>query len=201
MLVDLTAPLNEQTPVYPGDPTIKIESAGVVEKDGYSLHLVSMGTHLGTHIDAPAHTIKGGKTLDQFSIETFAGRGVYIDARQGFNLEKIKGSDIQEGDIVLLHTGRSEKYSDRKYFEDYLQVPDEVAAHLVSKKIKMIGMDMCSPDHPPYKIHDVFLGAKVLIIENLTNLAELAGKNFRVYAFPIKLDLDGAPARVVAELK
>ena len=65
----------------------------------------------------------------------------------------------------------------------------------------MIGMDMCSPDKPPFPIHKILLGNDILIIENLTNLQQLSGKRFTVYAFPAKFQLDGALVRVVVEVK
>lgn len=84
--VDLSIPLTEQTPVYPGDPRPRIEPAAVLEKDGYEDHIVSFGTHVGTHIDAPAHMLKGGKMLDQFPIERLLGRGVYIRVPKTFRI-------------------------------------------------------------------------------------------------------------------
>jgi len=64
----------------------------------------------------------------------------------------------------------------------------------------MVGLDMCSPDRPPFPVHKILLGGEILIIENLTNMEALEGKNFTIYAFPIKLQIDGAPVRVVAEV-
>lgn len=199
-LIDLTVPLNEQTPVYPGDPATVIKPAGVFDKDGFNDHLVSVGTHVGTHIDAPFHMLADGKTLDQIPVEQFVGRGCYIRIDDKFDLEAIRQADIREGDIVLFHTGRIESYHDEKYYEDYPEIPEDVARYLVEKKIKMVGMDMSGPDHEPFKTHKILLGGDVLIIENLTNLDKLAGKQFTVYALPIKLEVDGAPARVIAQL-
>ncbi len=202
MFIDLTVPLNEQTPVYPGDPATKIVSAGVLEKDGFNDHYVSVGTHVGTHIDAPLHMLTGGKTLDQIQIEQFIGRGVYVKVEnKKFDLAKVQQANIQAGDIVLFHTGMCDIYHEPEYLSDYPEVPSEVAEYLVGKKIKMVGMDMCSPDHPPFNTHKIFLRGGVLIIENLTNLAELANKGFTVFALPIKLQIDAAPARVIAQIK
>ena|SRR3989344_4596535 len=195
--IDLSVVLNEETPVYPGDPPIKIEPAGIFSKDGYNDHSFSFGTHVGTHIDAPLHMINGGKTLDQIPIEQFTGRGKLVE---GLELESVKAADIEKGDIVLFKTRMIEKYHEEAYFNDYPGIPEDVANYLLEKKIKMVGMDMASPDHPPFKIHKILLGAGILIIENLTNLDKLAGKEFIVYALPIKLSLDGAPARVFAHL-
>src|SRR6185369_3662253 len=101
MLLDLTVPLTEKTPVYPGDPVPKIEPAGILERDGYQDHVLHFGTHLGTHMDAPSHMVPDGKNLDAFPIERFSGRGVCISVREGFSLERISEAGIREGDIVL----------------------------------------------------------------------------------------------------
>lgn len=203
MIVDLSVVLNEQTPIYPGDPTTKIEPAGVLERDGYNDHYISIGTHVGTHVDAPIHMLANTKTLDQTPIEQFVGSGLYIQVdNKAFTLETVKRSGIQEGDIVLFHTGMSDKYQEPVYFEDYPAMTEEIAKYLVDTKVKMVGVDTCSVDNKDsFPIHKILLGGNVLIIENLTNLEQLADKDFTVYALPIKLQIDGAPARVIAEIK
>lgn len=198
--IDLSVEINQNTPVYPGDPKTVIKPAGVFGKDGFNDHLVSIGTHVGTHIDAPFHMVADGKSLGQIPIEQFVGRGCYINVKKGFDLETIKQADIREDDIVIFHTGIIDRYHEADYYENYPEIPEEVANYLVEKKIKMVGMDMSGPDHPPHKIHKILLSGGVLIIENLTNLDKLSDKNFTVYALPIKLDIDGAPARVIAQL-
>ena len=198
--IDLSVPLNIQTPVYPGDPITKIEKAGIFEKHGYRDHYISVGTHVGTHIDAPNHMIKDGITLDKMPIERFSGKGVYIKAQKGLTLEIVQGVEIQEGDIVLLHTGMSEKYHDPEYFTAYPTLREELVRYFIEKKVKMIGIDSCSVDYDPFPMHRILLQAGILLIENLTGLSELENKKFTVFAFPIKLDLDGAPARVVAQV-
>lgn len=200
MLIDLSVDLNEKTPVYPGDPETKLAPAGTHEKSGYQDHYLSVGTHVGTHMDAPSHMIPGGKNLDAFPLEKFSGRGVYVRVEGAYDIEAVKALDIREGDIVLFHTGMSDVYHSPDYYEKYPAIPEELAAWLVKKKVKMVGVDTCSPDYPPFAVHKLLLSGEVLIIENLTNLAPLAGKEFKVHAFPIKLQADGAPVRVVAEI-
>lgn len=201
MLIDLSVDINEQTPIYPGDPSTKIEPAGVLERDGYTDHYLSIGTHVGTHIDAPMHMIANGQSLDQIPVEHFVGRGRYIKVDKTFSLESVKAANIQAGDIVLFHTGMSDTYHDSIYFEDYPAMSDEIANYLVKLGVKMVGVDTCSVDNQDnFPVHKVLLGGNVLIIENITNLNSLAGKDFTVYALPIKLQIDGAPARVIAQV-
>jgi arylformamidase len=200
MIIDLSVAVNSDTPVYPGDPPLKIEPAGVYAKDGYTDHMLTLGTHTGTHIDAPAHMIDNGKTLDKFPADHFVGAGKLVE---GFHLDKLKRANIEEGDIVLFRTGLSDKFYDEEYWEIREAMSEEIAEYLVNAKVKMVGMDTGGADtkgsdgHP---IHKILLGGDVLIIENLTNLDKLSGKTFKIYALPIKLDIDGSPARVIAEI-
>ncbi len=184
--IDLSVPINQSTPVYPGDLKIEFTAGGVLEKDGYLDYRVCIGTHVGTHIDAPAHMVKNGKNLDEFPIENFIGDGVYVEIKGRFSLEAIKNAGIKEGDIVLFHTGMSDMFDKVEYF--------------VERGVKMVGMDMCSPDYEPYAVHKILLGNNILIAENLTNLAQLKGKKFKVFALPLKLQVDGAPTRVIASI-
>jgi len=93
----------------------------------------------------------------------------------------------------------SEHYHESVYFEDYPVISEEIAQYLVERKVKMVGVDAGSIDIADgFPIHKILLAGDVLIIENLTNLNQLIGKDFTVYALPIKLDVDGAPARVIA---
>jgi arylformamidase len=199
MFKDLSVPLNEKTPVYPGDAETQIEPAAILEKDGYQDHLVSLGTHVGTHMDAPAHMIPKGKTLDQYPVERFVGRGVVIRVGGQFSLDDVKNADLRQGDIVLFNTGFDNKYHDPEYFATYPAIPEDIAHYLVEKKVSIVGIDMCSPDHEPFPTHKILLGGDVLIVENLTGLEELHG-DIEVTALPIKLQLDGSPARVIAKL-
>lgn len=199
--IDLSVPINSDTPVYPGDPKTKIEPAGVLEKDGYEDHYVCIGTHAGTHVDAPRHMINSGESLDQIPLERFIGKGVYIKVNdKKFDIKEIKKVPIKEGDIVLFHTGMSNVYYQSEYYNNYPAITEEIANYLVEKKVKMVGVDMCSVDHEPFPVHRILLGKGVLIIENLTNLLALVDKSFKVHAVPIKLQIDGAPTRVLAEV-
>lgn len=201
MYIDLSVVLSQQTPVYPGDMPIKIEPAGKIEQDGFNDHVVSINTHVGTHIDAPLHMIANGKTLDQIPVEQLVGRGVLITVDEEFDIEPVRQAGIRAGDIVLFRTGMSEHYREPNYFEQYPAMSEAMAQYLVSQKVRMVGVDTGSIDNlDGFPIHKILLGGDVLIIENLANLDRLIGKEFKVYALPIKLALDGAPARIIAEI-
>lgn len=202
MFIDLSVKLNKDTPAYPGDPKIGIAVSETFEKDGCLGHGISMGTHTGTHIDAPAHMIQGGKSFDSFDTGTFVGRVCYIAVKNGvFSIEDVHSADIRQGDIVLFDTGMSQQYYEPVYFENYPAMTAEIAQYLIDRKVKMVGVDTCSIDNDPrFVIHKLLLGSDILIIENLTNLDKLATLEATIYALPLNLALDAAPARVIAQV-
>jgi kynurenine formamidase len=199
--IDLSVVITDDLPIYPGDPAVRIEPAAKYVSEGYNDHVLSIGTHAGTHIDAPLHMINHGKTLEHYPVDAFVGRGRYVKVNGEFDLNAVRAAGIQPGDIVIFDTGMSSAYNEPDYFEKYPHMPEDVAQYLIDQKVKMVGADTCSPDAPPFAIHKLLLGADILVIENLTNLSGLAGKEFTVYALPIKLQVDGAPARVIAEVR
>lgn len=87
MIYDLSHAITNDLPVYPGDPRVKIEQVGQLEKDGFADRLLTMGTHNGTHMDAPAHMIASGKQLKDFPTDRFVCQAVCVDVRDGFDTE------------------------------------------------------------------------------------------------------------------
>lgn len=202
MIYDLTQTINEALPVHPGDPKIKLQPVGGVESDGFLDHLLSMDTHNGTHIDVPAHMIAGGKELKDYPVERFVCKGICIDSRAGFNAEEIDKSINQEGLAVLFCTGASDYFFEPKYWSEFPVLDEACIQKLIDKKVTMVGIDAGSFDiQENFPVHKSLLGADILLIENLTNLKALINQTFDLYALPIKLEKDGAPARVIAITK
>lgn len=197
--IDLTRIFNLKTPIFPGDPLIKLKTAVAFPR----VTEVVFGTHAGTHFDAPAHFFPRGKKLSDFGIDSFMGKGVFLEARGKSRIGKeiLQNAKIKPGDIVLIHTGWHEKYETGQYFENYPTVSDELAKELVRLKIKILGMDSPSPDRPPFLVHKILLKKEILILENLCHLEKLKKvKTFEIIALPLKLETDGAPARVAAKI-
>ncbi|NJE25135.1 hypothetical protein E3E22_00520 [Thermococcus sp. MV5] len=107
MIIDLSMELSGNILVYPGDPKVEIKAWSTIEKDGYYMNTLFMGEHTGTHVDAPAHFIKGGKTIDEMPLDKFIGEGAVIDVSR---LERdILPEDITEKvEILLFHTNGAE---------------------------------------------------------------------------------------------
>ncbi|HHX11699.1 MAG TPA: cyclase family protein, partial [Clostridiales bacterium] len=106
---------------------------------------------------------------------------------------------VKEDDIVLLYTDYSKFYGSEEYYRKHPIISEELAKFLIHKKIKMIGIDMPSPDRYPFEIHKRLFENDILIIENLTNLAELLdADDFEVFAFPLKIQAEASMVRAVA---
>lgn len=198
-LIDLTMYLNEETPVYPGDPKPTFTKIAEKAEQGYSDYALHINTHFGTHIDSPWHMLEGAKKLKDFPITAFTGEAVLLDCR---NQKEINAdvSEVKNSDIVLLRTDHTKNIHEADYFTANPTISFKLAEKLVEKKVKMVGIDSFSPDNPPFQIHKLLLSNDVLILENLVNLDKISAKRFKLYAFPLKLENDGAPTRAVAEV-
>ncbi len=90
----------------------------------------------------------------------------------------------------------------KDFFENNPVIGEKTAEELVKKKVRIVGMDMPSPDAHPYEVHKILMRENILILENLVNLEQLNGKRFQCYIMPLKISkADGAPCRVIAITK
>lgn len=201
-LIDLTLPFSPKTPVFPGDPAVKVDQVFTVAKDGVSVHNYSFAGHTCTHIDAPSHFVRNGKTLFDLSLEKFTGEGIVIDARgrNQIDLDILRGVKLKKDCIVFFWTDYVKKANEKNYFEDHPVITEKLAHELVHQKVKIVGVDSPSPDKDPYPIHKILLSKETLILENLCNLHLLNRKKFEVFSFPLKVATDGIPVRVVAQI-
>jgi kynurenine formamidase len=201
-IIDLTHLFTSKMPVYPGDPLATLEQIAWLEKDGLSDFSLTTGMHVGTHMDGPMHMIPGGKKLSEFPVSHFFGHGKIVDAfgQNPIDSQLLSSCQLKQGDIVLVKTGFSEFYGQKKYFEEYPDITEDFAQKLIDARVKILGLDSPSPDRKPFAIHKMLLSRDILIIENLTNLDNILMENFIVTALPLNLDSDSAPARVIAHL-
>jgi kynurenine formamidase len=94
-----------------------------------------------------------------------------------------------------------DKYGEEIYYNKHPVITEKLAEFLIKKKIKMLGIDMPSPDYFPFDIHKLLLSNNIFIMENLKNLDKLIKANkFEVYAFPLKIQAESSPVRAVAKI-
>ncbi|MBI5390960.1 cyclase family protein [Candidatus Woesearchaeota archaeon] len=197
LIIDLTLPIDEKTPVFPGDPAVEIKQLATIAQQGWNEKRITFNSHFSTHIDAPFHMLQQGKKLTDFPPETWIGEAIVIDARGQQEIEpELKG--VKKGDFVFFCTGHVKKAYTKDYFKLNPVITRKTAEALVQKKVRMVGLDSFTPDNPPYEMHKLLFKHDILIIENLVGLEKLCGKRFTCFVFPLKIkDADGAPCRVM----
>jgi len=202
MYIDLTHEFNASMPVFPGDVAPELVKTADVFKDGISDYQIKSGMHTGTHIDAPAHMLVGGKNLNEYPVARFFGQGVLIDARgkSMADVDLLENVTIEKNDIVLVMFGWSSEFGNDEYYLNYPVITENFGSRLAILGVSILGLDTPSPDRAPYQAHKILFKHDILIIENLTNLEALVGHgSFEVTALPAKFQTDAAPARVVAK--
>ncbi|ADL50988.1 cyclase family protein [Clostridium cellulovorans] len=202
-IIDLSCEIMDRMPVYPGDEEVRVFEDRTLDKDQYYNTRVEVGMHIGTHIDAPRHLIYNGKYINEYNLEAFIGNGCLLDVRgeEIITMKDEYNDVIKEADIVLLYTGFGDKYGSDIYYKDSPVIDIKMAEFLVQKKIKMVGMDMPSPDKYPFQIHKLLFENDVFVLENLTNLHELINvEKFEVIALPLSIKAEAAIVRAIARI-
>lgn len=222
--IDLTQPMYDEMAFWPGGVPFK-KTVLVNYDQGYLLHKFEMGENTGTHVDAPAHFIKGNKPIDQLSLADLIVPAVVINVQDKAAAEpdyQLTAADVEAweaengkipaGSLVILNTGWHKRFADPA---KYINMGDDKAMHfpgfgpdsaalLVERDVAGIGIDTLSLDHGPSKTfatHVVMLKANKYQIENLANLDALpaTGATVMVGVLPVR-DGSQAQARVVAFL-
>lgn len=198
MWIDLSWPVENGMPVYPGDRETSLIQEKRVERDHYAAFALHTGLHAGTHMDAPMHLLAGGAGIDETPLSRCFAPGVLLDVR-GQRL--ITKPQLPEGSLagkaVLLYTGLESAYGSESYYHDHPEVSMELAQLLARESIAFLGMDMPSPDFPPFPVHKLLLSRGIPIVENLRNLGALPA-SFEVAAFPLSLRAEASLVRAAA---
>jgi len=199
-VIDLSVPLASlSSPVYPGSPLPVRSTFMTIEESGFQSNVWTFEEHTGTHVDAPAHILPSGPTIDEISLSRYVGRGVVLD----FSSHPAKGTiekqdvvrgledeglgDITKSDWVLLfYTGYTGRFGTPTWMDNPV-LSSETCAFLARLKVKAIGIDAASPDREPFPAHKLLLPKGVAIYENLVNLERLVHKRFVFVGVPLPL--------------
>ena len=213
MIIDLTHTITPETFVYPGTPAPMFSATRSITRDGARETLLQMGSHTGTHMDAPRHILPDGSGLDQLPVSQFCGRAVVLDVSDlepgsviTADFLRAQNGTLRSADYALIYTGWEKKWGTEAFLGDPFPILDEESArYLVCCGLKGVGTDAISVDPvgtENFPAHHVLLGGGLVIVENLC-LKKLVGrKDIMFFALPLKFeDADGAPVRAVAEFR
>lgn len=203
-IIDLSQTIRNNMPVHPYDDPVKVIQDKELARDKYNNTRIEAGMHAGTHVDAPRHFLDSPKNICDYDLGNFMGNGCLLDVR-GEEIITLKDEyydKVKTGDIVLLYTGQGLYFGKEKYYDGFENQPTmdlKLANFFIEKKIKLLGVDMASPDNMPFKIHKALLGKDIFIMENLTNLDKLLTvSKFEVIALPLKIEAEASIVRAIA---
>lgn len=205
-IVDLTHYINEDMTVYPGTEKPKIKKANTLEKDGFRESKLTMYSHVGTHIDAPAHMLEKSSYLDELHIGRFIGRATILDFTSKLKIElkdiKLYEEEIKNSEFIIIKTGWEKYWGEDKYFKGFPTMDEECVNWISKFNLKGIGVDAISidsVDSEEFIVHKTILSKNIISIENLCNLDSVKSKYFTLSVLPLKLsEADGSPVRAIA---
>jgi arylformamidase len=188
---------------FPGDPPFQIKPFFQMNKgDPFDLALMSIGTHLGTHVDPPAHYLDGGATIDEIPLDSLVGPGVVLDMRGRTQIDQQALEKAPLGDHVrvLFKTDNGPRLFETSFHQDFVHLTEDGALYLVQKNIRLVGNDYLSIErykNPGAPVHHILLEAGVLVVEGV-NLLDVPPGPYEIFCLPIKIKgADGAPARIL----
>jgi arylformamidase len=201
--IDISLYIYEDMLFWPNDPKFKREwIAKISEGNNVNLSKITMGSHTGTHVDAPYHFLDYGKTLDELDLSKFYGYTKVFEVKneKKIMLEDIKNFHIEAQDIILFKTKNSKLLLENIFHDDYVSLSLDTAKYLVERKIKTVGIDYLSigpRGEEGKEVHRALLNNEIGIIEGLNLLDVKDGKYFLV-ALPLKIKGgEGSPVRAI----
>ena len=190
-LIDLSQPIEAGMPVYPGDVPTFLAQERFLQQDGYNAYTLHSAMHAGTHVDAPMHLLAEGGFISELPLHRFCG--------PGFLLESLDDPrEISQDCCVLIRTGHDTHYGQADYYTAQPEIGAALCERILAAHPRCIGLDMASPDLPPFAVHKRLLEAGVPIVENLTSLSSLRGLSFDFFAFPLKIQAEASLVRAAA---
>jgi arylformamidase len=202
-IIDISLPLNNSTPVYPGNVPLSVSIHHAMPEHATQLSSITFGSHTGTHIDAPGHAIAGAPMLDDIPLEIFVGPCILLDFSneqgEAVSMEMLKNENIKKGDRVLLKTRNSTRGL-KDFYDDYVYLDGDAAEYLVGLGVSLVGIDALSikkrggSDHRP---HTALLSKNIPIIEGL-DFSKVTSGEYELICLPLNFTgIDGAPARAI----
>ena len=202
-LFDISMSIHPGMPVFPGDSPPQQKWLRRMQ-DGacHNLSALALGSHTGTHVDAPYHFVEKGITLDEIPLEVFVGKALVIEITDPVSIsaDELRGHTIASAERVLFKTRNSSTLSRGEFQEDFVYIEGEAAEYLVSLGVRLVGVDYLSVDRygdESSPAHHALLGCGVVILEG-ADLSEVEAGVYTLVCLPLKVGgAEGSPVRAV----
>ena len=193
-LIDVTIPIRDAMTVYRGNPAVRVRPVMTLEKDGVRVSELRLGSHTGTHVDAPRHFIQRGMGIDRVDPERFIGPAWVADLRRvkgGITADDLRKARIPAGSRrVLLRTSNSRWWHPARAFRtDFVYLAPDGADWIVERGIDLVGIDYLSIEGYGIRgapTHKRLLGAGIPILEGL-DLFKVRSGRWQMAALPLRI--------------
>lgn len=202
--IDVSVGLRGGMAHWPGNPPVKISPTMNMARGGHcNVSTLSLGSHSGTHVDAPLHFLKDGIGIDQMPLTATNGRARVIEVRNRAVIQpkELLGHHIRRGERILFKTSNSARcWNTKDFTTDAVYLSTEAGIYLAGRGIQTLGIDYLSVGgyhKNGREIHRILLSAGIWIIEGL-DLSRVSSGRFELACLPLKIVAgDGAPARAM----
>ena len=201
-IIDISWPISDAATEYKDKKSIAFEQLKTFDTDGVRESSFCMNSHTGTHVDAPSHFLKDGKTIDEMHLDRLMGKAVLLDLLtigDAITEDDLHGYEIEDGDIVLLRTSNSACAPTDPFANDFVYLDPSGAHYLAQKHIKAVGIDYLGIERgdPEHRTHTTLMQADIAIIEGLRLGHVQAGTYFFICLPLAIIGPEAAPARAI----
>lgn len=201
-LIDISWPISPTMTQYKTKQEVALTPTKNMAEHGARESLITLGSHSGTHIDAPSHFLAGGATIEHVSVDTLMGPCFVVDCTNVTS--KIQISDFSlkipvNTKRLLFKTANSLLAPDAPFNPDFIYLDGQAAAWLVEHGVQLVGIDYLGIERaqPDRCTHTTLLGANIVILEGL-RLADVTEGSYDLQCLPLRIPgLDAAPARAM----
>jgi arylformamidase len=202
--IDVSVTLRSGMVSWLGDPPVRFSHAKEIERgDVCTVSLLELGAHTGTHMDAPAHFVRGGIGIDAMPLNAAIGlaRVIPIQDRESIKPDELEQHAIRRGERLLFKTYNSDHcWETNSFVEDFVYISRAAAQYLAERRVRLVGVDYLSVGGfraDGVETHQALLKAGIWIIEGL-NLKQVRPGRVQLVCLPLKIfEGDGAPARAL----
>jgi Kynurenine formamidase (EC 3.5.1.9) len=196
---DVSLSINENMIVYPGNPAPSIERYSAIPKNKVNESVIKMGSHTGTHADTKLHIKNDEPGAEFLSLDSFFGKCRVLDLthiEQEIHCSDLEYFNIGPGEIILLKTKNS-MFGYDAFRKDFIHIKIDAAEYLVNAGIKTLGFDYLSVKKfgGDEEVHEMLIN-NMTLFEGL-DLKEVPEGEYTFIGLPLRINTDGAPARVL----
>ncbi len=200
--IDISWPISNEITTYKDKRDVRLNLIKHFDRDNVNESRLELGSHTGTHVDAPLHFAKMRKSIDELDLRSVNGECVVLDfasVKDKITARDLQGKDISKGDIVLLKTSNSSLPTEGAFEGNFIYLDKSGAEFLAKLRVRAVGIDYLGIERnqPAHETHITLFNAGAWIIEGL-RLKDATEGRYYLHCMPLLVKgLEAAPTRAI----